>query len=181
MGDSRSRSGILVGLAAAAGAFGVAATMSTVTAPTAHADAYSDIISAVDGDFTNGQAALTEAVAFFDTNQLVFGLATLFDGVNDDALSAPDNFFIGSVEALTNEAVTGNQEFSWGLAIPSSFSDALTSAQSDITTATAYFTNGATDLASGDYGGAAIYDTLGSDLASIAPLEELLLGVAVSF
>jgi hypothetical protein len=44
MDNNRSRTGVLVGLAAAAGAFGVAAMMSAATAPTARADAFTDMI-----------------------------------------------------------------------------------------------------------------------------------------
>jgi hypothetical protein len=62
MDSNRSRFGMLIGLGAAAGAFGVAAMMSAATAPTARADAYSDIISAVDGDFAAGEAEFASAL-----------------------------------------------------------------------------------------------------------------------
>jgi hypothetical protein len=41
----------LVGVAAAAGAFGVAVMMSAATAPTARADDFTDVISEVDADY----------------------------------------------------------------------------------------------------------------------------------
>ncbi len=41
--------------AANAGAFGAAAMISVATAPSARADDFSDIISAIDGDFTARQ------------------------------------------------------------------------------------------------------------------------------
>ena len=167
---------MLIGLAAAAGAFGVAATMS---AASARADAYSDIIASVDGDLSYGQTAFTTASADFASNHLVNGLAELFNGVNDDVLSAPDNLLIGSVEALTNETITGSEP--WGLPAPTSFSEALSSADSYITEGEGYFTTAASDLVSGDYGDAAIYDLFGADIVTIAPLEELLLGASVSF
>jgi len=50
MSDTRSRSGILVGLAAAVGAVGAAAMMSAVAAPTAYADTFTDLVTDVDGD-----------------------------------------------------------------------------------------------------------------------------------
>ena len=59
MGVMRARSRILVGLAASAGAFGAAAMMSAAAAPTAHADDITDIISAVEGDYADGQSAFT--------------------------------------------------------------------------------------------------------------------------
>jgi hypothetical protein len=175
----RSRTGLLTALAAAAGAFGAAAMMTTATAPTARADVYSDIIASVDGDLTDGQAAFTTASADFASNQLANGLAALIDGFNDDALSAPANLLVGSVEALTNETITGSE--GWGLSAPSSFSEALTDAETIFTEGEGYFTSAATDLAGGEYGQAVLLDSFGADFVSIVPLEELLLGAAVSF
>lgn len=143
------------------------------------ADAYSDIVSSVDGDFAAGQADFSTAFADFGSNELTPGLTALFDGVDNDALSAPNNLLVGSVEALTNEAVTGSQP--WGLLVPSSFSDALTTAESLFTTGESYFTTAASDLAGGDYDEATLLDLFGADAVSIIPLEELLLGAVVSF
>jgi hypothetical protein len=170
---------MLVGLGAAAGAFGAAAMMTTATAPTARADAYSEIIASVDGDLTAGQGAFTTAFADFASNQLANGLAGLIDGFNDDGLSAPANLLVGSVEALTSETITASEP--WGLGLPASFSDALAYAQALITEGEGYFTTAATDLAGGDYGDAVLLDSFGADFVSIVPLEELLLGAAVSF
>jgi hypothetical protein len=50
-----------------------------------------------------------------------------------------------------------------------------------ITQGEGYLTTAATDLAGGDYGDAALLDSFGADFVSIVPLEELLLGAAVSF
>jgi hypothetical protein len=65
MSAARARSRILVGLAATAGAFGAAGMMSAATAPTARADDFSDIISAIDGDYTEGSAAFSSALSDF--------------------------------------------------------------------------------------------------------------------
>jgi hypothetical protein len=175
----RSHARILVGLAAVAGAFGSAAMMSAATAPTARADDFSDIISAVDGDFAAGQADLTTAFADFGSNNLSGGLVELFDGVDDYVLAAPNNLLVGSVEALTNESVTDSEPL--GLFLPGSFSEALTTVESFVTTGEDYLTTSATDFAAGDYGQAALLDLFGSDYVSIVPLEELILGAAVSF
>jgi hypothetical protein len=175
----RSRARILVGLAAAAGAFGAAAMLSAATAPTARADDFSDIISAVDGDYAAGQAAYTDAFTDFGSNNVTAGLVELFDGVDDDVLSAPNNLLVGSLEALTNESVTGDEPF--GLFQPGSFSEALTTAESLINTGESYFTTAATDFTAGDYGEAALLDLFGADYVSIVPLEDLILGAAVSF
>jgi hypothetical protein len=173
------RPGMLIGLAAAVGAFGAASTVSTASAPAARADDFSDIISAVDGDFTAGQTAFTIADSEFGSSEPVAGLAAFFGGVNDDALSAPNNLLVGSVEALTNETVTGSEPF--GFLAPSSFSDGLNAAESFFAIGESYFTVGATDFASGDYGDAALYDLFASDYVSVLPLEDLILGAAVSF
>ena len=65
MRDTRSRSGILVAVAAAAGAFGAAAMMSAVAAPTASADDTTLIIDAIQGDYADGQADYSASLADF--------------------------------------------------------------------------------------------------------------------
>jgi len=65
MDSNRSRAAALTGVAAAAGAFGVAAMMSAASAPTARADDFTDVISGIDGDFTAGAGALTNAATDF--------------------------------------------------------------------------------------------------------------------
>lgn len=175
----RSPARILVGLAAAAGAFGTAAMMSAATAPTARADDFTDIISAVEGDFAAGQGQLTSAFADFGSNNVSGGLTELFSAVDNDFLSAPNNLLVGSVEALTNESITGSQAL--GLFDPGSFSQGLTLAESFVSTGEGYFTTAATDFAAGEYGEAALLDLFGSDYVSIVPLEELIIGAAASF
>ena len=53
MDSNKPRIQILIGLAAAAGAVGAAAMVSTATAPTARADDFTDIITYVDADFAD--------------------------------------------------------------------------------------------------------------------------------
>jgi hypothetical protein len=179
MTEMRSRSGTLVGLAAAVGAFGAAVMMSAATAPTARADDLTEIINAVDGDFTAGQGAFTTAFEDFGSSDLAPGLTSFFEGVDDDALAAPNNLLVGSVEALANEKITGDQPV--GLFVPGSFSQGLTIAESFFSTGESYLTSAAADLGTADYGDAALYDLVGSDYVSIVPLEELLLGAVASF
>jgi hypothetical protein len=105
MDSNRSRAATLIGLAAAAGAFGVAAMISTAAAPTARADDFTDVITAVEDDYADGQAALTTASTDLSSAEFAPGLAALFDGVNDDSVVAPENFLIGIGELLTNESV----------------------------------------------------------------------------
>jgi hypothetical protein len=177
--DSRARFRVLVSIAAVAGAFGAAATMSAATAPTARADAITDIINAVEGDYTYGQAAFTTAFADFSSSDLGTGTAALLDGIDDDSLSATNNFLIGTVELLTNESVTGS--IPWSYPLPADFSDALAQAESIISGGETYLTDASGALSLGDYGTAAYEYLFGADYLTVAPLEELLLGVAVSF
>jgi hypothetical protein len=179
MADPRSRARILVGLAAAAGAFGVAAMMSAATAPIARADDFTDVITAVDGDYAAGQAALTNASTDFSNAEFAFGLAALFNAADDDSVVAPENFLIGTFEVLTNEPVSVTSTFDWIL--PQDFSQAVSEVESFATSSAADFSQGATDLASADYGDALVEYAYGLNLLTVDPLQELLLGAAVSF
>jgi hypothetical protein len=71
----------LIGVAAAAGAFGAAAMMSAATAPTARADDFTDVINAVDGDY--GYALVDysyrlNAVVVDPLQELLLGAAVSF-------------------------------------------------------------------------------------------------------
>jgi hypothetical protein len=173
----KSRTGLLISLGAAAGAFGVAATMSAVSAPTARADDFSDIITQVEDDFGFGQTAFNSAESTFATDPSA-GLTDLVDGINDDFLSAPQDFLAGTSEAADNETL--GFVGSWDLATPSSFSEGLAAAEDDLEDALTLDSAGIQELARGDYGYAAYYDLLGSDYSSILPLEEILLGLGSS-
>jgi hypothetical protein len=179
MDSNRSRAATLIGVAAAAGAFGVAAMMSAATAPTARADDFTDVISAVGGDYADGQAAFTTAFTDFSSSDLAPGLAALFDGINEDALSAPENLLTGTVEVLTNESV--DTSTTWGFMVPADFSAAVLDAESIFIEGEDYFTAASDALSFGEYGSVVFYDLIGADLLTVAPLEELLLGAAVSF
>jgi hypothetical protein len=178
-GDMRSRSGIVVGLGAAAACFGAAAMLSAATAPTACADAYSDIIAAVDGDYALGQTDFTTAATEFSSSDLTTGLALLFDGVDEDFVAAPDNLLVGTVEALTNESIA--TDIPVGLPAPTDFADAVANAQSIISGGESELSDVAALLSSGQYGSAALYDLFGSELLSVFPLQELLLGAVAQF
>jgi hypothetical protein len=179
MAVMRARSRMSVGLAATAGAFGAAAMMSGAAAPAAHADAITDIITAVDGDYTYGQTAFTTAASEFGINQFPTGLAALFDGVDDDSLSVTNNIAVGTVEALTNEPVASSLPVIFD--VPTSYADALSEAQNIFTLGEGFLTDGATFVADGDYGSAAYEYLSGADYLTIYPLQELLLGAAASF
>jgi hypothetical protein len=179
MSTSHAPSRILVGIAATAGVFGAAAMMSAAAAPTSRADAFTDIINAVNSDYAYGQTDFTTAFADFSSNNVAAGLAALFSGIDDDSLMAPNNVLIGTVEALTNEPVTGS--ISVDFSVPASYADALTGAQGIFTLGGTLISQGAAEFGLGDYGAGLYNDLLGLDYLTVFPFQELLLGAAVSF
>jgi len=176
----RSRAAVLLALAAAAGAFGAAAMMSTATAPTARADDFSTIVADVESDLTEGQMVFSQAAVDFDDGGVISGLQGLIAGAYDDLVGVPDNLYVGTVEALTNEPVLGPGSFDFNLLAStpefSDFSEAVTEAQSSFSVGAATFATAATDFSAGDYGGAAYNDALGSIYSFYAPADYLLLG-----
>jgi hypothetical protein len=177
MDSNRSRTGVLVGIAAAAAAFGTAAMMSAATAPTARADDFTDIVTYVDSDLGVGQADITTAFSDFGSGDFATGLASLFQGVDDDFLAAPDNLLIGTVEALAGDPIGGPLLFDLG---ELNFAGGLADAQDQFSYAVANLEAAPAELAAGDYG-AATYDVvIGADYASVIPLEDIILGAAAS-
>jgi hypothetical protein len=179
MSDTRSRSGILVGLAAAAGAFGAAAMMSAAAAPAARADDTSLIIAAIDGDYAAGQTDFTAAFTAFGSGDFVGGLADTFGGLNEDALAAPGNLLLGTVEALEGDPITSTLLFD-DLLAPDSFADALSQAQIDFNEGQGFLSNAAIDFSAGDYGAGTYSELAGGGDAYVLSVEELLLGAAVA-
>jgi hypothetical protein len=177
MSDTRSR--ILVGLAAAVGAFGAAAMMSAAAAPTARADDTTLIIDAIDGDYAAGQADFTSAVASFGSGDFVGGLADTFGGLNEDSVAAPDNLLLGTVEALEGDPITSTL-FIDDLVVPDTFADASGAAQIFFNEGEGFLSNAAIDFSASDYGAGTYEELVGSAYAYVLPVEELLLGAAVS-
>jgi hypothetical protein len=178
MNDMRSRSGILFGLAASVGAFGAAAMMSAATAPTAHADDFTDVINAVDSDYAAGQTEFTTAFADFGGSNVNGGLEALFTGADDDLVGAPYNFLLGTVELAENEPVTSS--LASGVPAESDFTSGLAEAETLIGDSGTFSTGLATDLSSGDYGSAVAEDYLIS-LFDVTALQVFLEGVVASF
>ena len=177
MSDKRPRT-VLVGLGAASIAVGAAAMMSAVTAPSARADDLTTITNAVEGDYANGAAAFESAFTDFGSNNVLPGVAAFLDGTNDDLVGAPDTAYIGAVEALTNEAVTVNSttlDFNT-LAQPADYSAALADVQTSIGDGETALSIAASDLASGDYGGAAAEQSAGLIYLFDLPADYLVIG-----
>lgn len=179
MSDARSRSGILVGFAAAAGAFGAAAMMSATAAPTARADDTTLIIDAINGDFAAGQADFAHAFTDFGSGDFVSGLAYTFDGMDQDSVAAPDNLLLGTVQALEGDPITSSL-FLGELSAPDSFADASQEAQILFNEGQGLLSNAAIALAAGDYGAGTYEELVGSAYAYVLPVQELLLGAAVA-
>jgi hypothetical protein len=150
----RSHARILVGLAAAAGAFGMAAVLSASYAPTARADDFSDILSAVDGDYSAGQADFTAALADFGSSSTsIDGLAAFFSGVDEYLVAAPENYFVGSVEALANDPI--DSSYFDVITVASSYPIAAENAQLGFGEGDTYLVDSLTALSGGDFASAA--------------------------
>jgi hypothetical protein len=174
---SRSRSGILVGLVAAAGAFGAAAMMLAATAPTARADDVTDVINAVEGDYAIGQGDFTAALADFGSSDVNDGLSAFFSGVDTDLVGVPTTLELGTIDLLTNQSAYLGSSFSVGP--EPDFTSGLAGAESALGAAQESFTSAAADLSSGDYVDAASLDAIGS-FYDVAALQVLLEGAVAS-
>jgi hypothetical protein len=168
---------VIIGLGAAAVAFGVAAMMSAATAPAARADDFSDIITQVEYDLTTGQADFSAAESAFASNPET-GLGDLLSGIDDDFLSAPQDLVIGTAEAANGLPLS--LIGTWGFAPVPSFSDGLTYAEGEISDAQNYFADAVQELTAGDYGYAVYFDAYSADFGTIDPLDEILLGAVSS-
>jgi hypothetical protein len=175
MSHKKSSSRLLVGLSAATGAFGVAATM-LAAAPTARADDFTDIISNVDTELAFGQIAFENISLAFASDDPAMVLPLFLDGVDDDFLNVPTVIFVGTVDALTNEPVSAFNYFYDFAPLPIAIT--LTQAEAAFSNGESELTAAAMDLANSDFGGAALLGAFGLDNISVTPLEDLLLGAA---
>jgi hypothetical protein len=179
MTAASARSRILVGLTATAGALGAASLISAAAAPTARADSFSDIISVIDGDYTQGSDAFSSALSDFGSSDFTQGFAQLVDGFDDYSLSPVYNLTVGTAEALEGDSIGGS--LAWGLFVPTDYAHGLTFAQSLFDQGQSYLSDAASALASADYVSATSDEVLGADYLSILPLEEIFLGAVASF
>jgi hypothetical protein len=177
MSDTRSRSGILVGVAAAAGAFGAAAMMSAAVAPTARADDYTEIVANIDTLLSDGQNAFTAADTDFAGNEIAAGLQSFFNGVDDDSVGVPDTALLGTLQALAGDAIEGPSNFDFNsTAAPADFADAVSEAQGTYTLGEDYFNDAAASFFSGDYVDAFRVAEFGSIDAFVYPAQLLFVG-----
>jgi hypothetical protein len=172
--DYRSQGRLLIGLATAAGAFGAAALMSGANPPTARADDFTDVINAVEVDFTIGASDFNSAYSDFAANEPSAGLASFLDGVNDDVVSPTESLLIGTAELLDNESIA--PPLTWNIAPEASFAGGLSQAEADFSSGVTDFSEASSLLSSAEYGDAVYYEILGADLVSLGSLDDLLLG-----
>ena len=171
----KSRGGIL--LAAALGAFATAVVAATATAPVVHADdPVTDLLVAVQGDFSLGQEAFTLANADFANGDVADGLAAFYGGVDDILLSVPNNLLQGSVAGLTGEPV--DSALSWTIPAPADFNDALIVAPTLALIGEADIQSALTDLTGGDIAGALDSYLTGYEYLNVVVPELFIVGSA---
>jgi hypothetical protein len=176
MDSYKSRTGLLVGVAAAVGAFGFAGLMSAATAPAARADDFTDVINAVDGVYAVGQADFSTAFTDFGGGDVNDGLAAFFSGVDTDFLGAPGSLELGTVQLLTTGTIMTGISFDVGP--EADFTSALTDAESFLADAQESFASAVTYLS--DPADVVYYDTVGT-FYDFASLQVLLEGAVASF
>jgi hypothetical protein len=103
-----------------------------------------------------GRAAFGQAATDFGSSDVTDGLQALLNGTNDYLVSVPDDLYIGTVDALTNEPVTPAIDFLDSA--PANFADAVTDAQGNFDSGEGFFTMAATAFSAADYADAA-YDS----------------------
>ncbi|HEY9302908.1 MAG TPA: hypothetical protein VIO95_01290 [Mycobacterium sp.] len=170
----KSQRGITVGFGAAIGAFSAAAMMSAISAPTARADDFTDIINIVDGEFASGQSYFDLAATDFGSGDVPDGLAALLSGVNNDAFATSDSILIGTADALTNEPLEPLTD-TFGFEIVAS-PNLLTDFIASFGMGESYLTAGAEALSGGAFADGFGDVLVGSEYLSIFSAEALLVG-----
>ena len=171
----KPRDGIL--LAAVLGALATAVMTATATAPVVHADdPLTDLLVAVQGDFSLGQEAFTLANADFANGDVADGLAAFYGGVDDVLLSVPNNLLQGSLAGLTGEPV--DSALSWTIPAPADFNDALIVAPTLALIGEGDIQSALTDLTGGDIAGALDSYLTGYEYLNVVVPELFIVGSA---
>jgi len=142
---------LLIGLMATAGAFGVAAMMAAATAPSAHADDFTEILDDVQVLTAAGQSDFGGAATDFGSglSGAPEGLVSLFAGLNNDEL-VPDQLLYGSVEALLSDPITQIGPVT-ALSPELDLASGLADAESSFESGASYLEAIASALSGGDY------------------------------
>jgi hypothetical protein len=167
-------------LAAALGALATAVMTATATAPVVHADdPLTDLIVAVQGDFSLAQEAFTLANADFADGDVADGLASFYSGADDILLSVPNNLVQGSLAGLTGEPV--DSALSWTIPAPADFNDAVIVAPTLALIGEADLHSALVDLAAGDIAGALDSYLTGYEYLDVVVPELFVVGTAAGF
>jgi hypothetical protein len=171
----KSRGGML--LAMTLGALATAFVTVIGTAGMARADdPITDIVTAVQGDFTLGQEAFSLANADFANGDVADGLAALYGGVDDDLLSVPNNLLQGSLAALLGEPI--DSSLSWTIPAPVDLNDAVIVAPTLALIGFGDLSTAASDLAGGDIAGALDSAVTGYEYLDVVVPELFIVGSA---
>ena len=162
MRHTRSRT-VLVGLSAATGAFAAAAMISAATAPTAHADDFSDILADIQAEQAAASTAFSDADADFDKGLtgVANGLAEYFVGLDDDTAGVADDIHVGLLDYLYGQPVIPASTFEFSITTPT-IADYVAEAQSVYTTGMTDLTTYANDVSIGEYAQGAPFQDLGA-------------------
>jgi hypothetical protein len=167
-------------LAAALGALATAVMTATATAPVVHADdPLTDLIVAVQGDFSLAQEAFTLANADFADGDVADGLASFYSGADDILLSVPNNVVQGSLAGLTGEPV--DSALSWTIPAPADFNDAIIVAPTLALIGEADIQSALTDLTAGNIAGALDSYLTGYEYLDVVVPELFVVGTAAGF
>ena len=167
-------------LALMSGALATAVMTAMTNAPVARADdPFSDIFSAVQGDFSLGQETFELANTDFASGDVADGLAAFYGGVDDDLLSVPNNLLQGSLAALMGEPI--DSSLSWTIPAPADLNDAIIVAPTLALIGEADLHTALTDLAGGDIAGALDSYLTGYEYLDVVVPELFIAGSAAGF
>lgn len=152
----------------------------TAAAPAARADdPFTDIYSAVQGDFALGQQAFELANTDLASGHVADGLASFYNGVDEYLLSVPNNLLQGSLAALTGESI--DSAYSWDIPVTADLNDAIIVAPTLALIAEADIHSALTELAAGNMAGALDSYLTGYEYLDIVVPELFVIGSAAGF
>jgi hypothetical protein len=157
-----------------------AVVTATAAAPAARADdPFTDIYSAVQGDFALGQQALELANTDLASGDVAAGLASFYNGVDEYLLSVPNNLLQGSLAALTGESI--DTSYSWDIPATADLNDAIIVAPTLALIAEADIHSALTELAGGNIAGAVDSYLTGYEYLDVVVPELFIIGTAAGF
>lgn len=142
----------VIGLGAAAGATLAAGLFSLSTAPTAHADDFTEILSNETTVFDVGEAQLSTAATDFGSSAIPAGLSNEFAGLFNVTLGGPDNVLLDTIEALAGKPISVALPIALTSPAPTDLAEGLSDAQNWLTIGQDNFSAADTDFLGGDWG-----------------------------